>query len=131
MKAKILGGRSKIEGTIAYITHANKKDKTARFLDSNYVLKIDTRSNKSLADAFNYIKSVANYGRAEEYKNPFAHMVIAYAPSELPSEEEMKEHLQFILKEAGLDESTPYLAVVHEKEVKAKGMVIPPKKAST
>ena len=122
MKAKILGGRSKIEGTIAYITHANKKDKTARFLDSNYVLKIDTRSNKSLADAFNYIKSVANYGRAEEYKNPFAHMVIAYAPSELPSEEEMKEHLRFILKEAGLDESTPYLAVVHEKEVKAKGI---------
>ena len=56
MKAKILSGRAKIEGTIAYITHANKKDKTAQFLDSNYVMEIDTRSNKSLADAFNYIK---------------------------------------------------------------------------
>ena len=71
MKAKILSGRAKIEGTIAYITHANKKDKTAQFLDSNYVMEIDTRSNKSLADAFNYIKNVANHGRAEEYKNPF------------------------------------------------------------
>ena len=118
------GGITKIEGTIAYITHANKKDKTAQFLDSNYVMEIDTRSNKSLADAFNYIKNVANHGRAEEYKNPFAHMVIAYAPNELPSKEDMKEHLQFILREAGLDESTPYLAVAHEKEVKEKGTSI-------
>ena len=118
MKAKIMPFRQKIESTVKYILKNNE----ATFLASNCsTASFNQKNFQRVCGAFNAIEQAVNLNRENKYKNVFAHIVIAYAPGEVPPHEEMEKHLKHILEQAGIDvKTTPFFAVVHNKAIKGK-----------